>query len=75
MLYIVLVLIVIAALAELIYLSMNKRWRELVVVGILLLVSLVYNISLILDWNLPTLKDGVEFAFAPVTSFMEGLFK
>lgn len=75
MLYLVLGLILVTALAEMTYLAKHKQWGELAVVGVLLLVSLVYNISLILDWNLPTLKDGVEVVFAPVTTFVEGLLK
>ena len=74
MLYIILFLILITGLTELICLSRNKQWEELLVVGVLLLISLVYDISLILDLNLPTLKDGMELAFTPVTNYLEGIF-
>ena len=75
MLYITAALIVVIATIEFFLLIKNKQWGELVVVGGLLFISMVYNISLIQDWQLPTIKDGVEVVFAPVTAYLEGLFK
>ncbi len=75
MLYITAALIVVIAIIEFFHLIKNRQWGELVVVGGLLLISMVYNISLIQDWQLPTIKDGMELVFAPVTTYLEGLFK
>jgi len=44
------------------------------VAALIFLVCLVYGLALAQDLQLPTLKEGVEFIFAPVTHYLENMF-
>jgi len=44
------------------------------VAALIFLISLVYGLALAQDWQLPTLKEGVELIFAPVTHYLESIF-
>ncbi|HCF49354.1 MAG TPA: hypothetical protein DER60_03675 [Syntrophomonas sp.] len=74
MIYFYIVLLLIIAFIEISYLAHRKYWGELFVTAGLLLISLVYGIAFMQDWQLPTLKEGVEIMFTPVTHYLEGLF-
>lgn len=70
-----LIAIIIGTLAiNLPYLIKTKRYREVILILIFQSTSLVYILGLIANWNIPTLKQGVEAVFMPVTQLMSSLF-
>ncbi|MGI6434758.1 MAG: hypothetical protein ACOX0F_05285 [Syntrophomonadaceae bacterium] len=72
--YLFLALLIIISLIEIPCLTCRKQWGELIAVICLLIVSMIYGIAYIQNWQLPTLKQGVEVVFKPVTVYLEGLF-
>jgi TctA family transporter len=74
LIYVYIILLVIIALFEILILADQKNWRELMVAALIFLISLVYGLALAQDWQLPTLKEGVELIFAPVTHYLESIF-
>lgn len=73
--YVVTVLIIVMFIAQSVYLSLNKRWGELLAVVLLWSATLIYDLALLQDWQIPTLKEGAELIFIPVTRFAEALFQ
>jgi len=74
LIYVYIILLVIIALFEILRLATQKSWGELMVAALIFLVCLVYGLALAQDLQLPTLKEGVEFIFAPVTHYLENMF-
>lgn len=73
--YVVTVLIIVMFIAQAVNFSHNQRWGELAVVSLLWSVTLIYALALQQDWQIPTLKEGAELVFIPVTRFAEALLQ
>lgn len=53
------------------FLVKNKMWRELAAFILLLMVGLIYSLGLVLNQQLPNLRQLIETIFAPVTKLIE----
>lgn len=49
----------------------SRMWRELIAFGSLMAAAITYSFDLMLNWDLPSIRDVVEIVFIPVTEFLE----
>ncbi len=56
------------------YLIRTRRYSELILIIFFQSTSLVYVFDLIFKLNIPTLKQGIEAVFMPVTQLMNSFF-